>query len=153
MLFCGMADLSLPAIVSYLNQQRLWVLVKWTDDGRFRTAGVCWLSAQINSAQERAAFGAYGFLRWVWGQDDAEWLGWLGLSSLICEGRLCQLHGQRYESNHLTAKFMARFGFHDLVTVPKMIAKGDTLEPCVISTISRQEFELNLSRKILESSL
>ena len=153
MLFCGMNDLSLPAIVSYLAAQKLVILGKWEGD-TLRTGGACWATA-VMGTKEKSGFGAYGFLRWIWGTDEQEWLSWLGLAYLFNEtgGGLVQLHGQRYENNHLTARFMAKFGFHDLAAVPKLIARGEILESGVISTVSRDDFENNLSRKIIAATL
>jgi hypothetical protein len=153
MLFCGMNDLSLPAIVSYLALQKLVILGKWEGE-TLRTGGVCWATA-VMGVKEKSAFGAYGFLRWTWGTEEQEWLSWLGLAWLFNEtgGGLVQLHGQRYKSNHLTARFMGKFGFTDLATVPRLMANGDTLESGVISTISRDVFEEKLSTAIVSASL
>jgi len=150
MLFCGFNDLSLPAIVSYLAQQKLVILGKW-EGNLLRTGGVCWATA-IMGTKEKSAFGGYGFLRWIWGTEEQFLLGILGLSYMFQELDLVQLHGQRYASNHLTANFMARFGFRDVGTVPKLIQWDDHLEDGVISTVERSVFESVVIREVLEAS-
>jgi hypothetical protein len=148
-----MNDLSLPAIITYMVAQKLIVLGKWEGE-TLRTGGVCWATAVMGS-KEKSAFGAYGFLRWTWGTEEQTWLAWLGLSYLMGEtgGGLVQLHTQRYESNHVSAKFLEQFGFHDLAVVPKLLIRGDTLESGVLSTLSRDEMENNLSRAIVAATL
>lgn len=153
MLFCGFSDLSLPAIVAYLASQKLVIIGQW-EENRWRTGGICWPTAVMGS-KEKSAFGGYGFLRWSWGTENQEWMGWLGLAYLFNEtgGGLVQLHGQRYESNQLTANFMERFGFKDIGVVPKLIARDDILENGVISTVSRETFENKLAEKIVAATL
>jgi hypothetical protein len=149
MLFCGMSDLSLPGIISYLNQQKLCVLGKW--EGQvFRTGGVCWVNYTVG-IKEKSAFGAYGFLRWTWGTEEQEIFGWLGLAMLF-DG-LDQIHGQRYQKNHLTAKFMQKFGFQDYGCVPKLIPWGERLESGVVSSLNREDFCRLLSEKVIEASV
>lgn len=151
MLFCGMRNLSHDAIVSYLAQQKLVILGKWEGD-IFRTAGVCWPHMVVGE-KEKSAFGAYGFLRWVWGTDDQEVLSYLGLAFLFREFDLSQMHGQRYPENHFTARWMDRFGFRDLCMMPKLLIRGESLVGCIISTCSRADFVARLEEKILAASL
>jgi hypothetical protein len=151
MLFCGMTNLSHDAIVAYLSQQKLIVLGKWEGE-TFRTAGVCWPNI-IVGVKEKSAFGAYGFLRWTWGTEDQDILSWIGIAALFCEFDLIQMFGQRYANNHLTARFMSKFGFRDLATIPRLMLRGDKLESAVVSTLSREDFEDLLSRQIVDSTL
>jgi hypothetical protein len=149
MLFCGMNDLSLPAIIAYWNTQKLIILGKWEGDV-FRTGGVCWSHVTVGT-KRKSAFGAYGFLRWTWGTDDAEIMSWLGLAALF--ESVDRINGQRYADNHLTARFMERFGFRDCGVVPELLARGDDLADCIISSCSKETFVENLSKKIIESTL
>lgn len=151
MLLCGMNNLSHDAVVSYLAQQKLVILGKWEGD-IFRTAGVCWVHMVVGT-KEKAGFGAYGFLRWSWGTEDQEILSFLGLACLFREFELTQIHGQRYPDNHLTARWMSRFGFRDLCLMPKLLMRGDDLVGCIISTCSRADFIKLLEEKIISATL
>ena len=148
-LFCGMNDLSLPAIIAYWNTQKLIILGKWEGDV-FRTGGVCWSHVTVGT-KRKSAFGAYGFLRWTWGTDDIEVLGWLGLAALF--ESVDRINGQRYADNHLTARFMERFGFRDCGVVPELLARGDDLVDCIISSCSRDVFSALLEQKIVDAAV
>jgi RimJ/RimL family protein N-acetyltransferase len=79
---------------------------------------------------------------------EEEIAGWLGLAALFEEFNLIQLHGQRYADNHLTVRFMSRFGFKDVGRVPRLLARGDEAIDGIISTLSREDFETNLEQRI-----
>jgi hypothetical protein len=148
MTFTGMTDLSFDAIVSYLAAQKLIVLGKW-EGQTFRTAGICWPNLLL--AERRTGFGSYTALRWIWGSPEEEIFGMLGIAALFEEFNLIQLHGQRYAENHLTARFMARFGFKDVSgPIPRLLAKAGEAEPRpgIISTLSLEDFERNCEERI-----
>ena len=69
---------------------------------------------------------------------------WLGLAWLFHYFQLAWLHGSRYQSNHLTARWTQRFGFRDCGTLPGCLTGGDDptgeLVPGVFSTLSRADF-------------
>jgi len=148
-MFCGVKDLSFDAITTYLAMQPMVIMGKWEGDV-FRTGGMVW-TVSVMGGKERSAFGAYGFIRWTWGTEDQEIMTWLGISHLFNEMNLLYIHAQRYEDNHLSANYLKRFGFRDLATVPKMIARGDGLVGGVISTLSREDFEIRLTQWMLQT--
>jgi RimJ/RimL family protein N-acetyltransferase len=84
---------------------------------------------------------------------EEEIAGWLGLAALFEEFNLIQLHGQRYADNHLTVRFMSRFGFKDVGRVPRLLARGDEAIDGIISTLSREDFEANLEQRIAEATV
>jgi len=145
MTFTGMNDLSFDAVVSYLARQNLVVVGKWEGEV-FRTVGVGWVNLLL--PDRRTGFGSYAALRWAWGSMEEEIAGWLGLAALFEEFNLIQLHGQRYADNHLTVRFMSRFGFKDVGRVPRLLARGDEAIDGIISTLSREDFETNLEQRI-----
>ena len=151
--FTGFVDLSHDAVCAYLASQKLIILGKW-EGQTFRTAGVCWPNLLL--AERRTGFGSYTALRWIWGSPDEEILGMLGIAALFEEFNLIQLHGQRYADNHLTARFMSRFGFKDVSgPIPRLLAKAGDAEPRpgIISTLSREDFERNCEERIAAAQM
>jgi hypothetical protein len=73
-------------------------------------------------------------------------LMYLGLAWLFHTFRLAALHGSRYATNHLTARWTQRFGFRDCGILPYCMADepGGPLVPGVFSTLLRVEFERRL---------
>lgn len=142
----GFTDLSFDAVVPYLAMQKLVIVGQWEGDV-FRTGGVCWPNLLTGY---RTGFGSYAALRWLWGTPEEEILAMLGLAMMFEEFNLIQLHGQRYADNHLTARFMGRFGFKDVGRVPRLLARAGEEEPVygVISTLSREDFERNCAERI-----
>jgi len=142
-LFCGMADLSFDSIVAYLSTVALVVMGRWEGE-QFKVAGICFPTTRIGSGDQKACFAGYGFTREWWGTDEQELLAALGISVLFVEGDVLAIHGIRYETNSLTAKFMARFGFKDVGTIPMYFLRRGKLVGAVVSTLSREKFEENL---------
>ncbi len=140
-LFCGMKDLSYDAIVAYLATRAIVCLGVWVDETTFKLAGFAFPSTLIGENDERAIFGAYGFLPEFWGTDEQEILTALGLCFLFSELNLLSIHGIRYHENAQTAKFMERFGFRDVGTIPHYMLKRGKLVSAVVSTLSRERFE------------
>jgi RimJ/RimL family protein N-acetyltransferase len=150
--FCGMQNLSHDAIVSYLASKPVIALVEWNPDHtRFRTLRfsfiVAWIGVPPPAVGPRSAFGAYSLFPDAWGTPEAEVLAMLGLARIFHTYSLQSLYGQRYIKNALTAKFMRRFGFNDLVTLPDFILhrndNGSSVDlgECVVSRLTRADFE------------
>jgi hypothetical protein len=157
-LFCGMRDLSHDAITAYLHVQKLVVLGEWRKvqvDGYFGPEraifyplGFCFLSTEVvRGATTASAFGAYGFFREAWRTDQQYVLTFLGISYLFTEWHLSHLHGIRYADNKLTARWMQKFGFRDVGTLPAQIYRPSLgeLVAGTVSTLARDEFEARLS--------
>jgi hypothetical protein len=155
--FCGMKDLSHDAIVSYLHTKKLTILGEWqmVDVGageamrqEFVPLGFCFLATACEGKSSNSAFGAYAFFRSAWRTPQQTVLSALGIAYLFREYRLSSLHGIRYADNKLTARWMAGFGFRDLAEIPDSIVRYGTgeLEPSVVSTLSRKDFEIRLGR-------
>ena len=142
-LFCGMQDLSFPAIVAYLSTVQLIVLGVWEGEV-FNVAGVCFPTTRIGSGDQKAMIAGYGFLSPYWGSDEQELLAVLGIAMLFVEGDVLAIHGVRYQSNVLTAKFMSKFGFKDYGVIPRFLMRRGKLVDAVVSSLSREDFEDNL---------
>lgn len=140
-LFCGMKDLSYDAIVSYLSTRAIVCLGVWVDETSFKLAGFCFPTTVIGEGEQKSAFAGYGFLPEFWGTDEQEILAALGITVLFSELKLLSLHGIRYHENAQTAKFMQRFGFRDVGTIPHYMLKRGKLVDGVVSTLSRERFE------------
>ena len=146
-LFCGMKDLSYDAIVSYLAGRPIIVLGIW-QGVTFNPAGFCFPTTVMGEGDQKAAFAGYGFQRKWWGSDEQEVLAALGISVLFSELSLLSLHGMRYAENAQTAKFMQRFGFRDVGTIPHYMLRRGKLVDGVVSTLSRERFEEVLARML-----
>jgi len=149
-LFCGMKDLSAEAIVAFLHVHKIVVLGEWRPTAthpRFHPLGFCFLTALCEGKTTRAGFGAYAFFSEAWRTDQQIVLTWLGIAHLFFEGKLCALHGTRYADNHLTARWMAKFGFKDAGTLENHMIRYSTgeLTAATISTLVRADFEARLS--------
>lgn len=147
-LFCGMKDLSYDAIVSYLASRPLICLGVWGEDNSFELAGFCFPTTIIGEGDQKAAFAGYGFLPKFWGTEEQEVLAALGIAVLFSELALLSLHGIRYSGNDLTAKFMERFGFRDVGTIPHYMMRRGKLVEGVVSTLSRDRFEEALAEML-----
>ncbi len=152
MLFCGMTDLSYDAIVSYLASRAIVVLGVWQDEKNFKVAGLAFPTIMIGAGEQRACFAGYGFLREFWGSEEQEVLAALGLSVLFSELNLLSIHGIRYSGNAQTARFMQRFGFRDVGTVPHYMLRRGELVDGVVSTLRRERFEEVLAEMLSEDS-
>lgn len=140
-LFCGMKDLSYDAIVSYLSTRAIVCLGVWVDETSFKLAGFCFPTTVIGEGEQKSAFAGYGFLPEFWGTDEQEIMAALGITVLFSELKLLSLHGIRYAGNRATARFMERFGFHDVGVIPHYMLKRGKLVEGVVSTLSRERFE------------
>jgi hypothetical protein len=149
-LMCGMADLSSDMICSYLANKPIALLCVHTSPTEFTPAGFCWPTEIIRSPSASSAFCAFAIFRPYWGTPESTVLGMLGISYLYVTHVLTAIHGQRYASNALAAKWMRRFGAWDIGTIPHLLRthKG-TLESCTISTLLRVDFEQYVKRELL----
>lgn len=149
-LFCGMEDLSHDALTSYLAGLPIILLVVWTSENTFKEAGFAFPVNLRGKSPERMAFMAYGYFREFWGTPEAELLMLLGLAFTFQEFQLNAIHGIRYESNLLTAKFMSQFGFCEVGRIPRYMMKDGKLVAAVISSLLREEFEAVATQKLVE---
>jgi RimJ/RimL family protein N-acetyltransferase len=149
-LFCGMQDVSYNAITSYLAKTPLCIMGIWQDDGTFRTAGIHFTPVKTGGMDgEAMCISGYGFLKEFWGSEEMETLTVLGIAQIFGELNVKQIHGIRYTTNEFTARYMARFGFHDLCTIPNWMMRNGKLVDGVLSTLSRNEYESNLLQRVL----
>jgi hypothetical protein len=148
--FCGMADISSDGICSYLASKPIALLCVHTSPTVFTPAGFCWPTEQIRSPAINSAFCAFAIFRPWWGTPESTVLGMLGISYLYVTHALTAIHGQRYASNALAARWMTRYGARDIGTIPHLLRthKG-TLESCTISTLLRSDFEQYVKRELL----
>jgi hypothetical protein len=155
--FCGFRDLGHEAVCSYLHTQKLVILGEWRSNepyafgSRFDPLGFCWLSTAIaQGATSRSAFGAYAFFREAWRTPQQMVLTMIGISYLFVENNLTTLHGIRYADNKLTARWMEKFGFSDVGTVPQYLFRSSTgeLESATVSTLARETFSAILSQAL-----
>src|SRR5579872_3089224 len=156
---CGMLNLSHDAIVSYLASKPLFAAIEWDQyHTRFQTLGfgfiVAWIGPPPSTPGERSAMGGYSMFPESWGSPEAEVLAMLGIARMFHTYSLQSLYGQRYIRNALTARFMQRFGFKDLATLPDFMphrngnSNGPSLAPCVVSRLSRLDLNDYVARQM-----
>ena len=156
-LFCGMARIDHDAIIAYLTTRKLYILGEWrqriikADEPPrvdFIPLGFCFLTTGCQGKSGNSAFGAYAFFESAWRTPQQIVLTHLGIAALICEENLLSLHGIRYSDNHLTARWMAQFGFRDIGVIPNYMIRYSTgeLTDATISTLNRETFEALLGR-------
>lgn len=159
-LFCGMTDLSFDSIVPYLSKLPLAVMGVWNPEldevtgetvEKFEVAGVAFPTVMLGGGDQKACLAGYGFLPKFWGKSEMETLTVLGLALLFSELDVLSVHGIRYADNDLTARFMGRFGFHDVGEMPRYMLRRGKLVSAVMSTLSVEDFEANLSHRALEA--
>lgn len=172
MLFCGMTNLSADAICLYLCQRAVCVVGEWrkhtwttapdpdsVDKPYFHALGFCFPAAiTLTQASnifdpQNSCMGGYGFFREAWGTPQQTICGFLGIAWLFHTFQLAALHGQRYSSNHLTAKFTQKFGFKDMGSVSHMLLReqGQPLVPMTVATLLRSDF-MDLTRQVLSNA-
>jgi RimJ/RimL family protein N-acetyltransferase len=149
-----MSDVSHDAIVQYWMTHPTVILGVWVENV-FKPAGVCSPAQVIGTPgpDERAAFCGYLFAREWWGSDEMEVLALLGIAIMFTEINLVAMHGTRYEQNDATAKFMERFGFRDLATLPHQLVRDGKLVSATFSTVTRETFEMKVEEMILKAYL
>ena len=155
MLFCGMTNLGPDAVCAYLSQRAVCVVGEWRGEA-FAPLGYCFPSSPVTESPyslvepSNAVFAGYILFSEVWRKPQQTVLMYLGLAWLFHTFKLAALHGQRYERNHLTAKWTHQFGFKDDGVLPCCMADepGGPLVPSVFSTLTRGDFEDKL-REIL----
>ena len=164
-LFCGMSDLSYPAIVGYIANRPLVVLGVWepiefeegygpvlpTDPTHtFREAGFAFPVTLTGEAPDRSGFFGYGIFREFWGNPMMEPLVMLGLAAIFSEFKLEAVHGLRYAQNDLTARYVRRYGFRDNGTIPAYMLRKGKLVSAVSSTLMREDFERYVENALVE---
>lgn len=154
-LFCGMRDLSHDAICAYLHSRKLTILGEWRrrQDPTgiwhvdFIPLGFCFLSTACQGSTQNSAFGAYAFFEPAWRTPQQLVLTYLGIAYLFQEYKLVSLHGIRYSDNKLTQRWMEKFGFRDIGTIPNYMTRpSGELASATISTLGREDFESRLGR-------
>lgn len=162
-LFCGMSDLSVDAITSYLAGRLVLVLGEWRGNstvidpadplpenlesllqpefvalGFAFPAGVPIVTSR--DADANSMFIGYTFFQPAWRTPQQTVLMYLGLAYFFQEFRLVSMHGIRYADNRLTARLAGKFGWQDLGTVPNYMLREATgeLAAATISTLSRE---------------
>ena len=152
-LFCGMSDLSYPAIVGYIANRPLVVLGVWERDPEgdfFREAGFAFPVTLTGEAPDRSGFFGYGIFREFWGNPMMEPLVMLGLAAIFSEFKLEAVHGLRYAQNDLTARYVRRYGFRDNGTIPAYMLRKGKLVSAVSSTLMREDFERYVENALVE---
>jgi len=151
-LFCGMADLSYAAIVAYLANRPLVLLGMWDGDdpSHFIEAGFAFPVTLTGEAPERSGFFGYGIFREFWGNPLMEPLAMLGLAAVFSEFKLAYVHGLRYHTNDLTARFLKRYGFRDNGCIDGYMLRKGKLVSAISSTLSRTDFEAYCENALLE---
>ena len=153
-LFCGMSDLSAPAIVSYLANRLVLVLGVWTSPGAFTEAGMLFPTALPimgnSEGPERAMFAGYGFFKDFWGMPELEVLGMLGLAYFFFTLSLSAIHGVGYASNGISANFMRRFGFKDIGRIPRYLLWNGRLVDALAMSLSLEDFTAFTEAKLVE---
>lgn len=177
-LFCGMTNLGPDAICAYLAQRAVCVVGEWRSDTttayvneiadptsptikyipgpeRFHPLGYCFPSTQpalsprsLTNQPSNSLFAGYILFSDCWGTPQQTVLMYLGLAWLFHTFSLAAMHGSRYRTNHLTARWTRKFGFRDCGVLPHCMTAGDDptgpLVPAVFSTLLREDLETRL---------
>ncbi len=171
MLFCGMTNLELDSICSYLSQRPVCVLGEWREHtwetapdpelvGKpyFHDLGFCFPAIppiQTESTPDNpqnSVFAGYTIFQDAWGTPQQIVCSYLGLAWLFHAFQLIAIHGTRYADNHLTARFTKRFGFKEVGKIDHYMLReaGQPLVAAVVSTLTRSDF-LDLTREMLNN--
>jgi hypothetical protein len=128
------------------------------EEEKFHPLGYCFPSTGPTTSEQsktgipsNAMFAGYAIFSEAWRTPQQQVLMYLGLAWLFHTFKLVALHGSRYQTNHLTARWTRQFGFQDCGTLPYCMAgePGGLLVPGVFSTLLRKDFEERL-REVLE---
>jgi len=156
---CGMSDLSADAICAYWSTRRIIVLA--VDDpsepSGFKTAGFAYPTVFVGSQpgtpnpSPRAMVGAYVYFRPYWGTNEIRVLHMLSLAYMFTAYNVTAIHGQRYSTNSLTARFSAQFGFRDTGLLPRFLSHydGESIRDCTLSTLLREDFVKYVMEQLL----
>ena len=141
-------------IVSYLAARPVIGLGRWAIvEEEIRSFDLCGFAFPIvtigNKSPELAMFAGYGFFKRVWGTEDQKILAMLGLAYLFNEFEVKAIHGTRFEDNVLTARFMEKFGFKTIGTIPNYQIRDGVLCSAVVSSCDRDDFERILERELV----
>ncbi len=169
-LFCGMANLGIDAICSYLTQRPICVVGEWrkwtytspppvreVGTPYFHDLGFCFPSVNPLVTQasnvynpQNSCFAGYTMFQEAWGTPQQSICMYLGLAWLFHTFQLIAIHGQRYTDNVLTKRFTHTFGFKDCGTLPYCLLRGidQPLVSMTASTLLRSDF-VDLTRKVL----
>jgi RimJ/RimL family protein N-acetyltransferase len=171
MLFCGMTNLALDPICSYLSQRPICVVGEWrrhtfltapdpdsVDTPYFHELGYCFPAVNVIQTAstfdnpQNSVFAGYTLFGDVWGTPQQTICMYLGLAWLFHTFHLVAIHGTRYTDNHLTARFTHKFGFKDVGTIQHYMLKetGQPLVGAVVSTLTRSDF-VDLTRRLLSN--
>lgn len=153
-MFCGMPDVSFNAIVPYLATRLPLVVAGVWQEKRFTPVGIGFptviCGAALGQGDQRACFYGYGFLPEWWGSEEIEPLSMLALALTFQELNLLAIHGLRYDSNDLTARFTRRLGFKDVAKIPHYMLKRGKLVGATLSSLTREDFEAYVERALLQ---
>jgi RimJ/RimL family protein N-acetyltransferase len=155
---CGMRNLLADAICAYWSTRKIVVCAvdDPTEPCGFKTAGMGYATIFVGSQPgtpdpcERAMVGAYVFFKPFWGTPEIRVLSMLGLAYFFTTYNLTAIHGQRYSTNALTARFMSQFGFRDTGLLPRFLGHVDgTIRDCALSTLLREDFVKYVMEQLL----
>lgn len=130
------------------------------DEERFHALGYCFPSTipstsplSLTGQPSNSVFAGYTIFSEIWRRPQQTVLMYLGLAWLFHTFQLIALHGSRYQTNHLTAKWTQQFGFRDCGELPYCMAgePGGPLVSGVFSTLLRADFEAKL-REVLQKT-
>ena len=156
-LFCGMTNLGPDAICKYLSERAVCVVGEWRGE-TFAPLGYCFPSTvpsvspqSLTGIPSNSVFAGYTMFSECWRTPQQRVLMYLGLAWLFHTYKLVALHGSRYETNHLTARWTHQFGFKDCGILPHCMADepGGPLVSAVFSTCLRTDFE-SMLRDVLD---
>lgn len=127
---------------------------------RFYPLGYCFPSTpptvsphSLTDVPSNSVFAGYTIFSEIWRKPQQTVLMYLGLAWLFHTFKLAALHGSRYDTNHLSAKWTHQFGFRDCGTLPFCLngEPGGPLVPGVFSTLLRTDFETRLCEVLVKS--
>lgn len=160
--FCGMSDLSAPAICAYLAARSpLLLMCVDNPDGQdgFEVIGysfpTIWSGPpthKIDPDPGRSMFLGYtGFRQW-YGRPELTVCMMLSGIFYFHIYNLINIQGQRYAENRLTKRFLTQFGVRDTGVLPKFLFDGKQMRDAVLSCLDREDFTAYVSKAVLSCS-
>jgi hypothetical protein len=131
-------------------------------DERFVSLGYCFPSTppstsplSLTGIPSNSVFAGYTIFSEAWRTPQQTVLMYLGLAWLFHTFQLCALHGSRYSTNYLTARWTHQFGFKDVGELPFCMADepGGALVSGIFSTLLRTDFEERLKEVLAKVRL
>jgi RimJ/RimL family protein N-acetyltransferase len=162
--FCGMQDLSAPAICGYLATRNPLLLMCIDDPspsgGPFTVIGFSFPTifagpalGSISPDPGRSMLMGYSYFKPYWGTPEITVTMMLTGIYYFNVYNLLTMQGQSYASNQLTRRFLAQFGTRTVGILPKFLFDGERMQDCHLSCLTRFALETYTEKVLAECSI